>query len=89
MGRTPIIMPTDTTPDPRDMERLPQAQQIPTGRSDSKGAAQPDISRRPALPGDSPVMQADVEGEDEDHRVDTGPGVAAGVGQPDGELNRR
>ena len=70
-------MPTDSTPDPRDMERIPEEQQIPEA---SKGdrAGKPDIGARPALPDRPKHMAADVEDEDDDPVVDSGPGITDG-----------
>jgi hypothetical protein len=65
-------MPTDTTPDPRDMERMPEAQQIPQARRDT--AEPPDMARRPALPERPHRMAADeVEDESADPVVESGP----------------
>ena len=79
-------MPTDTTPDPRTMERLPEVQRIPetvpgAGRAAAPGA--PDIAHRPPLPEPTVEMAADVdeesEDEDADPVVDTGPGIEDGA----------
>ena len=80
-------VPTDSTPDPRDMERLPEAQQIPQARSDRSVEATPDIGNRPPLPDRPLISDADVEAET--GHADRGPGKGAGPGSPDGELNRR
>lgn len=69
-------MPTDTTPDPRDMERLPEAQQIPQAKGGTERADAADIARRPGLPEHPERMAADVEDEEDDPVVDTGPGIA-------------
>ena len=74
-------MPTDTTPDPRDMERIPEEQQIPQGR---ERAGQPDIARRPALPVHPKPMVADVEDEEDDPVGRRDGSLPAS----DGELNR-
>lgn len=79
-------MPTDTTPDPRDMERLPEGQQIPQARDDRTVEAPPDIGTRPPLPDKPLITDEDLEGGS--GHADRGPGVAAGIGAPDGELNR-
>jgi hypothetical protein len=73
-------MPTDTTPDPRDMERLPESQAIPEpvpGGPRVKSKA-PDIAQRPGLPEHPQTMAADIEDEEDDPVVDTGPGIADG-----------
>ncbi|TFZ06579.1 hypothetical protein EZ313_08100 [Ramlibacter henchirensis] len=65
-------MPTDTTPDPRDMERMPETQQIP--QATREVADKPDIRRRPALPEQPRTMTADVvEDEGADPVVESGP----------------
>jgi hypothetical protein len=78
-------MPSDTTPDPRDMQRMPEEQQIPqplAGRQ-SETVSQADIRNRPALPDRPVTMPADVEDEDADPVVESGP-----LGESDSELNR-
>jgi hypothetical protein len=73
-------MPTDTTPDPRDMERLPESQAIPQALPGAPRvqAGKPDIARRPGLPDHPQIMAADVEDEEADPVVDSGPGIADG-----------
>jgi hypothetical protein len=75
-------MPTDTTPDPRDMERMPEAQQIP--KAEREVAGKPDIARRPPLPDHPGAVTSEVEDESADPVVESGP-----LGHSDGELNRR
>jgi hypothetical protein len=88
-----IAVPTDTTPDPRDMERLPESQQIPQARRAGRDKdAPPDISHRPGLPDRPLITAADIEDEEADPVIDSGPGIADGEDRPsrgDGELNRR
>ncbi|RYY94972.1 MAG: hypothetical protein EOO24_23730 [Comamonadaceae bacterium] len=73
-------MPTDTTPDPRDMERLPEAQVIPEGPAGRhRPAGEAEIAKRPALPDHPEIMAADIEDEDDDPVVDSGPGIADGA----------
>ena len=72
-------MPTDTTPDPRDMERLPESQQIPQAKGGTARAGAADIASRPALPDAPETMAADVEDEEDDPVVDSGPGIADGL----------
>lgn len=74
------MCPADTTPDPRDMQRVPESQQIPQPRSSgSQGSAQgPDIARRPGLPEHPERMAADIEDEEADPVVDEGPGITDG-----------
>jgi hypothetical protein len=78
-----FAMPTDTTPDPRDMERLPDSQAIPEpvpGAPRAK-ARTPDIAQRPGLPDHPQTMAADIEDEEDDPVVDNGPGIADGAGR--------
>ena len=63
-------MPTDTTPDPRDMERMPEDKQIPQAKRDIAG--KPDIERRPPLPDKPKPMAADIEDEEADPVVESG-----------------
>ncbi|HZY19698.1 MAG TPA: hypothetical protein VFE82_14590 [Ramlibacter sp.] len=74
------MCPTDTTPDPRDMERMPESQEIPQavpGASAAHDEARrpPDIARRPPLPERPEIMAADIEDEEDDPVVESGPGV--------------
>lgn len=73
-------MPTDTTPDPRDMERVPEGQQIPQAGRDE--APKPDMSRRPSLP-EHPRAIVDVK-DDAPGGGDSG----NDLGESDSELNR-
>ncbi|TFZ03537.1 hypothetical protein [Ramlibacter humi] len=70
-------MPSDTTPDPRDMERMPERQRIPDATRGGE-AGKPDIEHRPSLPDHPKQMTADIEDEDDDPVVDSGPGIADG-----------
>lgn len=74
----------DTTPDPRDMMRIPDKQKFPvpksSGREDDGPVA---AGERPPLPDHPEIMAADIEDEEADPVVDTGPGIA------DGKLNRK
>jgi hypothetical protein len=77
------MCPTDSTPDPRDMMRAPDKQDIPTGRKSADDHLKPDISKRPSLPDRPQRMAADIEDEEADPVIDSGPGIA------DGALNRK
>lgn len=76
------MCPTDTTPDPRDMLRIPESQEIPEVTPDGghppRRTRRPDIAHRPELPEHPELMAADVEDEEADPVVDTGPGIADG-----------
>jgi hypothetical protein len=78
--------PQDPTPLGDEMvERLPDrkfpqpkpARERPGVSSEESAKAQ-DISRRPALPDHPERMAADIEDEDADPVIDTGPGIADG-----------
>lgn len=57
------MCPTDSTPDPRDMERIPEDQQIPQARrEEADKPRREDIARRPALPEQPRHMPADDPG---------------------------
>lgn len=76
----------DTTPDPRTMTRIPAKQTFPRDAGSASAAEQerePVIAERPPLPEHTPTMAADIEDEEADPVVDTGPGIA------DGALNRK
>lgn len=83
--------PTDRTPLGDEMvERLPE-RKFPQPRADelrdkpgradptTTDAGAPDIRHRPELPGHPEQMAADIEDEDADPVIDTGPGIADGV----------
>lgn len=72
-------MPTDSTPDPRDMERLPESQQIPQAKGGTARTEAADIARRPGLPEHPERMAADIEDEEDDPVVDGGPGIGDGI----------
>ena len=81
------MCPTDTTPDPRDMLRIPESQEIPEptpdgGHHPHQSTRRPDIARRPQLPDHPEIMAADVEDEEADPVLDSGPGIADGPERP-------
>lgn len=83
-------MPDDTTPHggeamhaPPDRATIPQPK--PGRASDEPPRGQPQAEAdqdRPPLPAGSEPMAADVEDEEADPVVDTGPGVAEDTGKP-------
>jgi hypothetical protein len=79
------MCPTDTTPDPRDMMRGPETPEFlepqPVNRRKEHGAPGTPLAtgERPPLPEHPRVMPADVEDEDADPVVETGPGVSDSV----------
>lgn len=60
------MCPTDTTPDPRDMQRAPLSQSIPEdgGGGTPASGGPPDIAHRPGLPEHPQRMDADLEDGD-------------------------
>jgi hypothetical protein len=82
-------MPDDTSPHGGEaLHPLPDRAQIPQ-RKPGAGSTErpqdtdrPDVARRPDLPARSEPMAADVEDEDDDPVVESGPGVAEETGKP-------
>lgn len=78
-------MPDDPTPLGDAMshrfpdQKIPQPE--PGARDTSKRA--PDVSQRPPLPDHPERMAADIEDEEADPVIDTGPGIADGVKRTD------
>jgi|GEM_PF-2397032 len=76
-------MPIDPTPPgagimtatPED-QKLPQPQEA--GRDQPEAARNADLRNRPQIPTETEVTAADVEDEDADPVIDTGPGIADG-----------
>jgi hypothetical protein len=79
------MCPTDTTPDPRDMLRGPETPEFlepaPKGQRQEHGGPSTPVAvgERPPLPDHPQIMPADVEDEDADPVVETGPGVSDSV----------
>jgi hypothetical protein len=75
--------PRDPTPLGDEMaETLPESkfpEPKPGGSGATTDEAAPDISKRPALPEQPERMAADVEDEESDPVIDSGPGIADGV----------
>lgn len=76
--------PDDPTPLGDAMTHRFTQQKIPEPKRGSEGdagraKAQADVSRRPALPDRPERMAADIEDEEADPVVDSGPGIADGV----------
>lgn len=76
------MCPTDTTPDPRDMLRAPDTPEFKQEGRQADTTVPPAASERPPLPTRPKMMPADIEDEEADPVVDTGPGI------DDGHLNR-
>lgn len=87
-------MPDDTTPHGGEvLHDLPERAKIPQPKpgqpSDEPvrgqpgaGKPEPEIGERPELPANPELMAADIEDEDADPVVDTGPGIADDSGKP-------
>ena len=80
-------MPIDPTPPsvgimtqtPED-KKLPQPEEAGNGRPEAEpNPRDTDVHRRPQLPTDTEVTAADLEDEEADPVVDTGPGIADGT----------
>lgn len=84
-------MPQDPTPLGDEMvERLPdrkfpqpKADRDRAGASSEESSAAQDISRRPPLPDRPERMAADIDDEEADPVIDSGPGIADGPGKLD------
>lgn len=87
-------MPDDTTPHGGEvLHRLPERAKIPQpkpgqpsdeplrGRPDAH-TPEPEVGERPELPENPELMAADIEDEDADPVIDTGPGIAEDTGKP-------
>jgi len=70
------MCPIDPTPHAGEMMQPPPGPEIPQGRDGNSGPA--DVSQRPALPDHPEQMAVDIEDEEADPVVDTGPGIADG-----------
>ena len=79
-------MPDDTSPHGGEaMHPLPDRARIPKerpGASESGKPSRTDVERRPAVPTDTEPMAADIEDEEDDPVVESGPGVADDTGKP-------
>jgi hypothetical protein len=74
--------PRDPSPLGDEMARTLPESKFPESKPDGGATtdeAAPDISDRPALPDHPQPMAADIEDEEADPVVDTGPGIADGV----------
>ena len=76
--------PVDSTPRGDEMVRrlperkFPEPEKPDRSSTEDRGAAT-DISHRPALPEHPQPMAADIEDEEADPVIDTGPGIADGM----------
>lgn len=70
------MCPIDPTPHAGEMMQPPADHEIPQGSDGKTGKA--DVSHRPALPDHPEQMAVDIEDEEADPVVDTGPGIADG-----------
>jgi hypothetical protein len=83
VSRSLPMPPDDPTPLGDAMTHRFTQQKIPDPKPNDEDArpanAQADIDRRPALPEHPERMAADIEDEEADPVVDTGPGIADGL----------
>ena len=70
------MCPVDPTPHAGEMMQPPEDHEFPQGKSGK--AAVPDIAHRPGLPTHPEQMAVDIEDEEEDPVVDSGPGITDG-----------
>ena len=82
-------MPDETSPHGGEaLHPLPERARIPAERPGAEEAGRPDglsreaVSARPALPTEPEPMAADVEDDEADPVVESGPGVADDTGKP-------
>jgi len=80
-------MPDDTSPHggeamhpPPDRARIPEPK--PGAPADPPPRGQPQVNERPPLPDHPEPMAADIEDEEADPVVESGPGVAEDTGKP-------
>jgi len=81
--------PVDTTPHggeamhkPPEDKKFPQPEEAGNGRPSATPDPRDgdtDVRRRPELPSSTEVTAADIEDEDDDPVIDTGPGIADGA----------
>jgi len=75
-------MPDDPTPHGGEaLHPLPDRGRIPTPRAE-RGDLPPDPGQRPPLPTTAQIRAADLEDEDADPVVDSGPGIDEDTGKP-------
>ena len=89
------MSPIDKSPHAGEMMNSPPEQEFPRPQAGqesdrpprgesgaNKGQDEPDIGHRPSLPDHPELMAADVEDEEADPVIDSGPGIADGVHIP-------
>ncbi|RZJ16274.1 MAG: hypothetical protein EOO54_17285 [Haliea sp.] len=72
------MCPIDPTPHGGEILHQPPRKFPPPKPGDSGPTSEPDIAQRPALPDQVEQMAADVEDEEDDPVIDTGPGITHG-----------
>jgi hypothetical protein len=74
------MCPIDPTPHAGEVMQPPPDHEFPEPKPGVSGApGKPDIAHRPALPDDPQQLAVDIEDEEADPVIDTGPGIADGV----------
>jgi len=73
------MCPIDPTPHFSQVLQPPPDHEFPKQKTDGKEPPDPDMRARPALPEDPEQMAVDVEDEEADPVVDSGPGIADGL----------
>lgn len=75
------MVPADRSPHGEEILHTPPDEPFPVpahGEAHPVPEPEPDIAHRPALPDHPEQMAADIEDEEDDPVVDTGPGIADG-----------
>ncbi|WP_298931052.1 hypothetical protein [uncultured Ramlibacter sp.] len=73
------MCPIDPSPHFSQVLQPPPDHEFPQAKVHGKQPPQPDVGQRPALPIAPEKMAVDVEDEDEDPVIDSGPGIADGL----------
>lgn len=77
------MVPDDTSPHGGEaLHPLPDRAKIPKAPREGDAPDGPEVAQRPPLPARSEPMAADVEDEEADPVVESGPGVAEDTGKP-------
>ncbi|RYF42088.1 MAG: hypothetical protein EOO25_07840 [Comamonadaceae bacterium] len=70
------MCPLDPSPHGGEILHQPPERKFPPPKRDDVPASQPDIDQRPALPDHPEQMAVDIEDEEADPVIDSGPGIS-------------
>jgi hypothetical protein len=73
------MCPIDPSPHGGEILHERPDRKFPQPAADGEAAGEPDIAQRPSLPEQPQQMAVDIEDEEADPVVDSGPGIADGV----------